>query len=202
MNWRAGPARLKPRDAGRGPRRLRGDRRGYRGEADGKQSEQRRLPRDPGASLEFRRAFSERASSSANEDSFLHGADLHFGETSRRRPPRRRRAAGPGRGSAGLTGAGGSVKGMRIDTDGSSLITLQSTVACFERCVKRGVMRETIGPRRKPGPPKTGVGHAVGVRLHPELEARLDAWIVRQAVPVTRPLAIRILIERALDAER
>ncbi len=83
-----------------------------------------------------------------------------------------------------------------------SLISVQSKVAFFEQGVKRDVMRETSKPRRKPGPPKTGVGHAVGVRLHPDLEARLDAWIARQAVPVTRPLAIRILMERALDAER
>jgi hypothetical protein len=83
-----------------------------------------------------------------------------------------------------------------------SLITVQSKVAFFEEGVKRGAMREASKPRKKPGPPKTGVGHAVGVRLHPDLEARLDAWIAKQAVPVTRPLAIRILIERALDAER
>lgn len=62
-------------------------------------------------------------------------------------------------------------------------------------------MREASKLRKKPGPPKTGVGHAVGVRLHRDLQARLDAWIAKQAVPVTRPLAIRILMERALDAE-
>ncbi len=83
-----------------------------------------------------------------------------------------------------------------------SLITMQSVVAYIEKGVKRDVMREASKPRKKPGPPKTGVGHAVGVRLHPDLEARLDAWIAKQAVPVTRPLAIRILMERALDAER
>ncbi len=83
-----------------------------------------------------------------------------------------------------------------------SLITLQSTVACFERSVKRRVMRGTGKPRKKPGPPKTGVGYAVGVRLQPDMLARLDGWIANQTVPVTRPLAIRILIERALDAER
>jgi len=82
------------------------------------------------------------------------------------------------------------------------MITMQTVVAHFGRRVKRGVMPEKSKPRKKPGPPKTGVGHAVGVRLHPDLKARLDAWIVKQAVPVTRPLAIRILIERALDAER
>jgi hypothetical protein len=79
---------------------------------------------------------------------------------------------------------------------------MQSRVARFERSVKRAAMRKTSKTRKKPGPPKTGVGHPVGVRLHPELLARLDAWIAKQAVPVTRPLAIRLLIERALDAER
>ena len=88
---------------------------------------------------------------------------------------------------------------MRVDTATLSLITMQSLVACFLGSVKRSVMR---AKRKKPGPPKTGVGHAVGVRLHADLMARLDAWIAKQAVPVTRPLAIRILIERALEAER
>ena len=101
-----------------------------------------------------------------------------------------------------MTGIASSVKGMRVDTDGLSLITMLSVVAYFGRCVKRGVMPEKGKPRKKPGPPKTGVGHAVGVRLHPDLKARLDTWIAKQAVPVTRPLAIRILMERALDAER
>jgi hypothetical protein len=79
---------------------------------------------------------------------------------------------------------------------------VQSLVAFLEVGVKRQMMRKTSKPRKKPGPPKTGAGHAVGVRLHPDLEARLDAWITKQPVPVTRPLAIRILMERALDAER
>ena len=81
------------------------------------------------------------------------------------------------------------------------MITLQSAIAPSDRVVKSEMMRETDAPRKKPGPPKTGVGHPVGVRLHADLEARLDAWIARQAVPMKRPLAIRLLIEKALADE-
>jgi hypothetical protein len=41
-------------------------------------------------------------------------------------------------------------------------------------------MRGTGKPRKKPGPPKTGVGYAVGVRLQPDMLARLDGWIANQ----------------------
>ena len=46
--------------------------------------------------------------------------------------------------------------------------------------------------RRKTGPPPTGTGAALGLRLCPEDEAALDAWL--QALPedTTRPEAIRL----------
>jgi hypothetical protein len=53
--------------------------------------------------------------------------------------------------------------------------------------------------RKKRGRPKTGIGPAVGLRLYPELEARLDAWIAKQDEPgMGRPEAIRRLLDQAL----
>jgi hypothetical protein len=40
------------------------------------------------------------------------------------------------------------------------------------------------------------------VRLEPDQLAALDAWIMKQAEPLTRPEAIRQLIERGLHPNR
>jgi|SRR5580692_9313959 hypothetical protein len=52
--------------------------------------------------------------------------------------------------------------------------------------------------KRGRGRPATGIGKPVGLRLYPELEARLDAWIAKQKDPIGRPEAIRRLVEAAL----
>ena len=55
--------------------------------------------------------------------------------------------------------------------------------------------------KRSRGRPATGIGPNVGLRLHPELSASLDAWIAKQPAPrPSRPAAIRHLIEKALAA--
>ncbi|WP_045010691.1 hypothetical protein [Bradyrhizobium sp. LTSP849] len=41
-------------------------------------------------------------------------------------------------------------------------------------------------------------GTLVGVRLQAEQIARLDAWIAKQEVPITRPEAIRSMVDAAL----
>jgi hypothetical protein len=52
---------------------------------------------------------------------------------------------------------------------------------------------------KKMGRPKTGIGPAVGLRLYPDLEARLDAWIAQQEEPgLGRPEAIRRMLDKAL----
>jgi hypothetical protein len=52
---------------------------------------------------------------------------------------------------------------------------------------------------KKRGRPETGIGPNVGLRLYPELEKRLDAWIAKQGEPnVGRPEAIRRLLAAAL----
>jgi hypothetical protein len=53
-------------------------------------------------------------------------------------------------------------------------------------------------PRKRPGPPPTGKGQQVVVRIQPQLMSVLDAWIVYQDEDMSRPEAIRRLIEQGL----
>src|ERR1700722_18799690 len=54
-------------------------------------------------------------------------------------------------------------------------------------------------PKKKRGPPATGWGHQISVRLHSPEMARIDAWIAAQRDPrPTRPEAIRRLLAEAL----
>jgi len=54
--------------------------------------------------------------------------------------------------------------------------------------------------KKKRGPPATGKGTLVGVRLQaPEL-ALLDDWIAGQEIPPSRPEAIRYHFKRSLAA--
>jgi hypothetical protein len=53
--------------------------------------------------------------------------------------------------------------------------------------------------KKRRGRPKTGIGPNIGLRLYPELEAALDAWIEQQPEPrPSRPEAIRNILGRAL----
>jgi hypothetical protein len=58
--------------------------------------------------------------------------------------------------------------------------------------------RQSATPRKKRGPPATGKGEPILVRLQPAQLAALDAWIARQNAQLSRPEAIRRLIEQAL----
>jgi hypothetical protein len=58
-------------------------------------------------------------------------------------------------------------------------------------------------PKKKRGRPKTGIGPVIGVRLYPEMQAELDAWIADQPGPKpSKPEAIRRLIGVALRGKR
>jgi hypothetical protein len=62
---------------------------------------------------------------------------------------------------------------------------------------------QTVQPQKKRGPPPTGKGEPVQVRLQPDQMAALDAWIVRHPDPKpTRPEAIRRMIVAHLTGER
>jgi hypothetical protein len=65
--------------------------------------------------------------------------------------------------------------------------------------------RQTVTPRtprKKPGPPATGKGKPVTVRLQPTELALLDDWIAGQEIPPSRPQAIRYHLKRSLAARR
>ena len=61
--------------------------------------------------------------------------------------------------------------------------------------------RQTVITRKKRGPPATGKGELIGVRLQPPALAQLDVWIGDQADKPSRPEAIRRLLEQALSAQ-
>jgi hypothetical protein len=64
-------------------------------------------------------------------------------------------------------------------------------------------MSSIADSRKKRGRPKTGIGKPIGLRLYPELEARLDRWIKEQPAPKpSRPEAIRRLVERGLGSPK
>ena len=58
--------------------------------------------------------------------------------------------------------------------------------------------RQSLIPQKKRGPPATGKGEPLMVRLQPSPLAALDAWIARQDDEPSRPEAIRRLVEQAL----
>jgi hypothetical protein len=59
-----------------------------------------------------------------------------------------------------------------------------------------------IPQKKKRGPPATGKGEPVVVRMQPPLLADVDGWIGRQSPPYpSRPEAIRRLAELGLKAK-
>lgn len=57
-------------------------------------------------------------------------------------------------------------------------------------------------PKRGRGRPRTGIGPAISMRLYPELEAALMAWIERQPDPKpSRSEALRRLVEKGLEGD-
>ena len=59
------------------------------------------------------------------------------------------------------------------------------------------------GTKKSRGRPKTtGAGTQIGIRWHDELLAKIDAWAEAQIPPMTRPSAIRRLVELGLKVKR
>jgi hypothetical protein len=53
--------------------------------------------------------------------------------------------------------------------------------------------------KNKGGRPRTGIGPQIGLRLYPDIEAALDAWIAQEPDPKpSRPEAIRRILREAL----
>jgi hypothetical protein len=53
--------------------------------------------------------------------------------------------------------------------------------------------------RKKPGPPATGKGTPVQVRLQPTLLARLDKFVATSARDLSRPEAVRLILTNGLS---
>jgi hypothetical protein len=58
--------------------------------------------------------------------------------------------------------------------------------------------RQSVITQKKRGPPATGKGELIGVRIQPNLMQALDRWIADQLPAASRPEAIRRLLEQAL----
>jgi hypothetical protein len=58
--------------------------------------------------------------------------------------------------------------------------------------------RQSVITQKKRGPPATGKGELVGVRIQPKLMQGLDRWIADHRPRPSRPEAIRRLLEQAL----
>ena len=62
----------------------------------------------------------------------------------------------------------------------------------------KAIGQDTMAPKKRRGPLPTGIGTSINVRLQPAQLAALDKWISTQAKPVTRPEAIRSIIQEKL----
>jgi hypothetical protein len=61
--------------------------------------------------------------------------------------------------------------------------------------------RQPVKVRKKRGPPATGKGTQIQVRLQPDDLAAVDEWAAKQDAPHTRPEAIRTLVRQALRSK-
>lgn len=59
--------------------------------------------------------------------------------------------------------------------------------------------RQTLVPKKKRGPPATGKGTQIQVRLQPDDLSAVDKWMAEEGAR-TRPEAIRTLMRRGLRA--
>jgi hypothetical protein len=58
--------------------------------------------------------------------------------------------------------------------------------------------KQTVITKKRRGPAPTGKGTLVGVRLQPDALAEIDGWIAEQGATLTRPEAVRRLVDAAL----
>jgi len=72
--------------------------------------------------------------------------------------------------------------------------------ASFRGAISMGSMarRSVIAWKKKRGPPPTGKGTLIGLRLQPRPLARVDRWAASQEDDPSRPEAIRRLVELGL----
>jgi hypothetical protein len=61
--------------------------------------------------------------------------------------------------------------------------------------------RQTVITKKRRGPPPTGKGTLIGVRMQPDDLAALDSWITSDGGGLSRPQAIRRLVQIGLKAK-
>src|SRR3954447_22370801 len=61
--------------------------------------------------------------------------------------------------------------------------------------------RQTVITQKRRGPPPTGKGTLIGVRLQPDALRAVDTWAARQHDTPSRPEAIRRLVETSLKMQ-
>jgi hypothetical protein len=74
-----------------------------------------------------------------------------------------------------------------------------STVFCDNKVV---MARQSVLSGKKRGPPATGKGTLIGVRLQPPDLSALDEWVAAQKDKPSRPEAIRRLVGQVLRKKR
>jgi len=62
--------------------------------------------------------------------------------------------------------------------------------------------KKTLIPKKRRGPVPTGVGKPQVVRMRDQQIATIDAWIAMQEDELSRPEAIRRLVELGLKAKK
>jgi hypothetical protein len=73
----------------------------------------------------------------------------------------------------------------------------------LQLCYQGIMIKTTVISKKKRGPPPTGKGEPVVVRIQPALLATLDGWIGKQKPPFpSRPEAIRRIVEQALKVKK
>lgn len=80
-------------------------------------------------------------------------------------------------------------------------------MSAFLRLAYRDIMvnmakQETVIPRKRRGPAPTGKGMPIMTRVQPETLAKIDSYIARQKQEISRPEAIRRLVELGLKKGR
>jgi hypothetical protein len=58
-----------------------------------------------------------------------------------------------------------------------------------------------IDKKKGRGRPSTGIGPIIALRLYPDMQEQLDAWIAKQDDAPSRPEAIRRLLAKALKSK-
>lgn len=79
---------------------------------------------------------------------------------------------------------------------GAGVATFPSACLCV---ITVSMKRQTVITKKRRGPLPTGKGTLIGVRLQPDHLTALDKWIERQPEPMTRPEALRAMLEAAVE---